>query len=298
MINLMRFFDRQIPMDIDLLRTFIEVNRTRHFGRAADNLYLSQSAISARIRHLEEQVGAPLFTRDRNDIRLTAIGKRLLPRAESIVTAWHRARQEVALGEDIERSLSIGCSPSLRDILLQEWLNKAHQSMRGVAITADLAGTDELLRRLLDGTFDLALTFEGPQIVRLKVIELESIPLVLVSTKKGIDAEQAMDENYVLVDWGTSFLTTHANSFPNLPTPRLRFGLGRMAHEFILKNGGSAYLAEPMVKNEINAETLHRVADAPVIERPAFVVYPGNSSNIETIERALGLLSYSSSSKP
>jgi DNA-binding transcriptional LysR family regulator len=285
-------------MDIDLLRTFLEVNRTRHFGRAADNLYLSQSAISARIRHLEEQVGAPLFTRDRNDIRLTAIGKRLLPHAESIVTAWHRARQEVALGEDIERSLSVGCSPSLRDILLQDWLDKAHQSMPEVAITANVAGSDELLRRLLDGTVDIALTFEGPQVIRLKVAELKSIPLVLVSTSKGISLEQATGEDYVLVDWGTSFLTTHANSYPNLPTPRLRFGLGRMAHEFILKNGGSAYLAEPMVKKHLEAGRLHRVAKAPVIERPAFVVYPGNSANAETIERALSLLAYSSSSKP
>lgn len=298
MIELTQFFDRLIQMDIDLLRTFIEVNRTRHFGRAADNLYLSQSAISARIRHLEEQVGTPLFTRDRNDIRLTATGKRLLPHAESIVTAWHRARQEVAFGEEIERSLSIACSPSLRDILLQEWLDKLHQSMPEVAIAADLGGTNELLRRLLDGTIDLALTFEGPQVVRLKVMELESIPLVLVSTTKGISVGQATSENYVLVEWGTSFLTTHANSFPNLPTPRLRFGLGRMAHEFILRNGGSAYLAEPMVKKDITAGALHLVEDAPVIERPAFVVYPGNSGNIETIERALDLLSYSSSSKP
>ena len=283
-------------MDIDLLRTFIEVNRTRHFGRAADNLYLSQSAISARIRHLEEQVGAPLFTRDRNDIRLTAIGRRLLPHAESIVTAWHRARQEVTLGEDIERSLSVGCSPSLRDILLQDWLNRAQESMPEVAITADVAGSDELLRKLLDGTLDIALTFEGPQIVRLEVVELESIPLVLVSSDRQTSLEDATGENYVLVDWGTSFLTTHANSFPNLASPRLRFGLGRMAHEYILENGGSAYLAEPMVEKDIQKGALHRVTGAPVIERPAFVVYPGNSGNIETIERALALLNYSSSS--
>ena len=41
-------------MDIDLLRTFLEVYRTRHFGRTAENLYLTQSAVSARIRLLEE----------------------------------------------------------------------------------------------------------------------------------------------------------------------------------------------------------------------------------------------------
>ena len=40
-------------MDIDLLKTFLEVNKTRHFGRAADNLYLTPAAVSARVRQLE-----------------------------------------------------------------------------------------------------------------------------------------------------------------------------------------------------------------------------------------------------
>ena len=50
-------------MDTQLLRTFLEVARTRHFGRAAAALYLTQSAVSARIRQLEEAVGAPLLER-------------------------------------------------------------------------------------------------------------------------------------------------------------------------------------------------------------------------------------------
>jgi DNA-binding transcriptional LysR family regulator len=65
-------------MDIDLLKTFLEVYRTRHFGRTAENLYLTQSAVSARIRLLEETLGVPLFTRTRNDIQLTPAGTRLL----------------------------------------------------------------------------------------------------------------------------------------------------------------------------------------------------------------------------
>lgn len=277
-------------MDIDLLRTFLEVNRTRHFGRAADNLYLSQSAISARIRHLEEQVGAALFTRDRNDIRLTATGKKLLPHAESIVTAWRRARQEVALGEEIEQSLAVGATPSLGDILMQGWLNSIYQQMPDVAVSADMAGPNELLRRLLDGTIDMALTFEGPQVLRLNVIELASIPLVMVSSRRNIGVQDAVKSNYVMVDWGTSFLITHAKMFTELPSPRLRFGLGRMAHEFVLKNGGSAYLAEPDIVRDLEQGRLHRVVDAPVIERTAFVVYPQQSGNSETIERALALL--------
>ena len=55
-------------MDIGLLKAFIEVYRTRHFGNAAKNLFISQSAVSARIRQLEDELGIRLFTRDRNNI--------------------------------------------------------------------------------------------------------------------------------------------------------------------------------------------------------------------------------------
>jgi DNA-binding transcriptional LysR family regulator len=72
-------------MDTDLLRTFIEVSKTRHFGRAAENLYLTQSAVSFRIRQLEQQLGVSLFARHRNNIQLTQSGEHLLPYA-----AWHR----------------------------------------------------------------------------------------------------------------------------------------------------------------------------------------------------------------
>ncbi|SUC17946.1 transcriptional regulator HdfR [Proteus mirabilis] len=44
-------------MDTELLKTFLEVSKTRHFGRAAESLYLTQSAVSFRIRQLETQLG-------------------------------------------------------------------------------------------------------------------------------------------------------------------------------------------------------------------------------------------------
>ena len=56
-------------MDIQLLRTFLELDRTRHFGKAAEILSVTQSAVSARIRLLEETLGVPLFIRRRNEIQ-------------------------------------------------------------------------------------------------------------------------------------------------------------------------------------------------------------------------------------
>jgi hypothetical protein len=68
-----------------LLVTFLELARTRHFGKAAEHLFVTQSAVSARIRLLEATLGVALFTRKRNDIRLTRAGERLQRHAETIV---------------------------------------------------------------------------------------------------------------------------------------------------------------------------------------------------------------------
>ena len=53
-------------MDTELLKTFLEVSRTRHFGRAAESLYLTQSAVSFRIRQLENQLGVKTTALRRN----------------------------------------------------------------------------------------------------------------------------------------------------------------------------------------------------------------------------------------
>ncbi|MFT6737918.1 MAG: DNA-binding transcriptional LysR family regulator, partial [Kangiellaceae bacterium] len=65
-------------VDIRFLVTFIEVSHTRHFGKAAENLYLTSAAVSARIKQVEEYFSVSLFTRHRNNIQLTSAGKKLL----------------------------------------------------------------------------------------------------------------------------------------------------------------------------------------------------------------------------
>lgn len=104
-------------MDTELLKTFLEVSRTRHFGRAAEALYLTQSAVSFRIRQLENQLGVNLFTRHRNNIRLTTAGEKLLPYAETLMNTWQAARKEVA-HTSRHNEFSIGASASLWECML------------------------------------------------------------------------------------------------------------------------------------------------------------------------------------
>lgn len=279
-----------MSVDTQLLKTFLEVYRTRHFGRAAENLHLSQSAVSARIRQLEEELGTSLFTRDRNNIQLTAAGRKLLRHAESITSAWNRARQEMAMGEDSPQLLSVGAVASLWDIALQDWVNWLCRQCPEIAFSAEAHGAEALLRKLLEGSVDLGFLFDAPQMPELMVAETIPVPLIMVATRPGLDVEQAL-ASYILVDWGTSFAISHARHFPDLVTPRARVGLGRMARAMLLHCGGAAYLAEPMVADLLENGQLFRVAETPVIERTAYGVYPVNCGRREVIERALSYFS-------
>jgi DNA-binding transcriptional LysR family regulator len=274
-------------VDTQLLKTFLEVYRTRHFGQAAYNLHLSQSAVSARIRLLEEELGVSLFTRDRNNIQLTASGQKLLRHAESITTAWSQVRQEMAMGENGPELLSVAAVPSLWDIALQDWVHWVYGECPEVGLIAEALNAETLLRKLLEGSIDLGFLFDAPQSPELMVAETIPVSLIMVSSQPGLTAEQAIKGNYVMVDWGTAFAITHARHFPDMAAPRARVGLGRMAKALLLARGGTAYLAEAMVKKQLAEKQLYRVDGAPAIQRVAYGVYPVNCGHREAIEKTL-----------
>src|SRR3954468_7194929 len=85
-------------MDVHLreLRYFVAVAEQLHFGRAAEQLFVSQPALSKQIRALELRLRVKLFERDRRTVRLTAAGSALLPGAREVLATWQRAEQQLA----------------------------------------------------------------------------------------------------------------------------------------------------------------------------------------------------------
>ena len=84
-------------MDTELARTFLEIVSTGSFVRASDRLNVGQTTVSARIRILEQQLGRPLFVRNKGGATLTPEGERFLRYAPAFVQLWQRARHQVAL---------------------------------------------------------------------------------------------------------------------------------------------------------------------------------------------------------
>jgi DNA-binding transcriptional LysR family regulator len=273
-------------MDVGLLKAFLEVYRCRHFGHAADNLFISPSAVSARIKQLEDELGIRLFTRDRNNIDLTSAGKKFLAYAENILNTWHRAKQDIAIPEGTDSLLNIAAIPSIWDMFLENWLIWLHQRKTTSAIQTDVMSSDLLIRNILDGSLDLGFVFDPPETPLILVKELLPVPLIMVSTQPGISAALAVKENYLYVDWGTSFSMIHARLYPQMPPPKLRATVGRIALGFLNNCGGSAYLPEAMVSAYLES-SLFKVDDAKVIHKNSYAIYSQKSSKLGLMDEIL-----------
>jgi DNA-binding transcriptional LysR family regulator len=90
-------------MDTLLLKTFLEVTRTRHFAKAAENLHVAPSTVSNRIQQLEQSLGLNLLIRNHQQVIVTPAGERLIKHSRSILRAWDRAYEDVALSEQLKK---------------------------------------------------------------------------------------------------------------------------------------------------------------------------------------------------
>jgi len=251
-------------MDIVALKTFLEVAKTHHFGHAAENLFVSQSTVSARIRTLEEQLGVTLFIRQRRNIHLSNSGEALIPHAKSIVTMWDRFSNEIGKRDDIQNVLAIGGLPGLWDTTLQEWLSMVSNKHTELTVSADSFSQTSLVQRVMDGSMDIAFLYDATNGLNLISQPLKTVTLRLVSSSPTADAIDAFARGYVKVHWGLNFAVEFAANFPETPPAKLVTGLGQIASTYLQENDGSAYLPESEVSMAVKSGDLYFVPNAPI----------------------------------
>lgn len=277
-------------MDINALKTFLEVAKTRHFGNAAETLFVSQSTVSARIKTLEDQLGVELFVRERGNIRLSPSGDALITHAKSMMTLWARAKQEIAVPKGIRKTLVFGGLSGLWDITLQNWLYDISVLHPRLAISADIFGAETLFSRVMDGTIDVAFLYDAPQGVNIGSQQIKTIKLRMVSSEPVSLLPDNWADDFMHVDWGLNYAVQFAAEFPEVKSSKMTTGLGRIAHEHIKRAKGFAYLAEPAVQDSINKGELFYVPNTPVFKRKAYAIYHLESEKAALIQELTELL--------
>ncbi|AHN78274.1 transcriptional regulator HdfR [Salmonella enterica subsp. enterica serovar Tennessee] len=266
-------------MDTELLKTFLEVSRTRHFGRAAEALYLTQSAVSFRIRQLENQLGVNLFTRHRNNIRLTTAGEKLLPYAETLMNTWQAARKEVA-HTSRHNEFSIGASASLWECMLNAWLGRLYQLQEpqsGLQFEARIAQRQSLVKQLHERQLDLLITTEAPKMDEFSSQLLGHFTLALYCSSP---ARKKSELNYLRLEWGPDFQQHETGLIAADEVPVLTTSSAELARQQLSALNGCSWLPVNWA-NEKGG--LHTVADSATLSRPLYAIWLQNSDKYSLI---------------
>jgi DNA-binding transcriptional LysR family regulator len=175
----MNAYDRL--MDFDQLRCFLSVAELGSFSAAARRHFVTQPAISLRMKALEEAVGARLLERSGRSIRLTPAGRLFEPRCRDILRSLERGLADVGeLSGLVRGRLAVGAIDAAGIDLLPGLLKRFHEAWPGIELVVRVEPSGPLATALLDGTLDLAivtLPLDRPGLV-VQPLEEETLRLV------------------------------------------------------------------------------------------------------------------------
>ena len=258
-------------MDISVARTFLEVVKTGSFVGAAANLHVTQTAVSARIRVLEEQLDRKVFIRNKAGARLTPAGEQFFRFATSLVQIWDRARRSVAIAPGQEMVVTIGAELSQWNPLMRHWLIWMRHECPEIAISASIDSADRLMEQVQEGALDVAILYAAPAKPGVVAELLFEEKLVLVRTT---NTDRSLGpEDHVDVDWGEEFAVSYHAAFPDTAPGVVSISYGPLALDFVLARGGSGYFRMAAVRKLIEDGRLAMVPDSPEFSYSAYMVH-------------------------
>jgi DNA-binding transcriptional LysR family regulator len=256
------------------LSAFVEVARTRSVSRAADSLFVTQPALTARLQRLEADLGATLFVRTPRGMRLSEAGEAFLPYAVRALETLADGRRLVnAFERGGAGTLAIGAAPAVSTYVLPQVLKTFAVGHPRVAVSVRTGHSEEVLELVLREQVAVGL------VRALRHPEIESMPLyedrLLLVTEPGhrfagegrIPLEDIGSEQLILFDRTSSYHDVTSALFRRAGV--VPFGVMELdnidaAKKMVQEGFGVALLPHTAVADELAAGVLREVeiADA------------------------------------
>lgn len=168
-------------MDFPRLWVFRAVARHLNFSRAADELHLSQPAVSKHIRQLETELGVQLFQRLGNRVELTEAGRLLADYAQRVSMLTEEVRRVIEELKGLQRGhLRIGASTTPGLYMLPEMLARFQKKYPAIEATLTITNSADITRRVLSSEIDLGFVGAPVESPGLQVRPFAEDEIVLI----------------------------------------------------------------------------------------------------------------------
>jgi DNA-binding transcriptional LysR family regulator len=200
------------------MECFLAVARLGNLSRAAEEMFLTQPTLTARLKGLEEEVGDKLFVRTSRGMRLTDAGKEFLPYAERSIGSFEEGRRHLAeLREASGGRLVLGASPGVGTYALPGLLERFAGAYPRVSVSVRTGHSEDILEMVLREEVQLGLTraMRHPEVESLHLYEDELVLVVDPGhrfTKRGsANLTEIGEEQLIFFDHDSSYFEqTHA----------------------------------------------------------------------------------------
>ncbi|MDP3441072.1 MAG: LysR substrate-binding domain-containing protein [Azonexus sp.] len=257
-------------MTLTEMRYIVALARERHFGKAAEACHVSQPTLSVALKKVEGQLGAALFERSATDVRITALGERIVAQARRVLEEAVRL-EEIAgtVGDPLSGALRVGVIYTIAPYLLPQLIPALHREAPAMPLFLKEDFTENLIPALKAGDFDvivIALPLAEAGLVAQPVYQ-EPFRVVVPAehswaTRRDIDADELDGENLLLLGQGNCFRDQVLESCPRLTGPEA------LQHSL---EGSSLETIRYMVASGAGLAVMPSTAADPLIEREPMV---------------------------
>ncbi|MDR2189069.1 MAG: hydrogen peroxide-inducible genes activator [Azonexus sp.] len=257
-------------MTLTEMRYLVALARERHFGRAAEACRISQPTLSVAIKKVEGQIGAALFERTTADVRITALGERIVDQARRVLEEAVKLEEIADASSDtMSGQLRVGIIYTIAPYLLPQLIPALNREAPAMPLFLKEDFTANLIPALKSGELDviaIALPFAEPGLVAQPVYDEPFRVIVPVkhpwASRPEIPADDLAGQNLLLLGQGNCFRDQVLESCPRLN------GQETQAHSL---EGSSLETIRYMVASGAGVAVMPSIAADPLIEREPLV---------------------------
>jgi len=266
------------------MECFLAVARLGNVSRAAEEMYLTQPTLTARIKALEDELGDQLFVRTSRGMRLTEAGKEFVPYAERCLASVDEGKQRLRELRDASGGrLSLGTSPGVGTYALPAILERFRAAHPRVSVLVRTGHSENVLEMVLKEEVHLGLSraVSHPEVESMQLYEDELVLVVDPQhrfTEKGsAELAEVGREQLILFDYASSYYELTQSLFKNAGIREfqaIELDNIEAAKRMVEHRLGVAFLPRTAVVRSVAAGhlCLIEVEDSPEIQRPIVAV--------------------------
>ena len=262
------------------LESFVEVARRGNVSRAAEALFLTQPAITARLKSLERDLGIELFVRTPRGMRLTDAGRAYLPYAERALALVAEGRGRLAqLREGTSGALVIAAAPAVSTYVLPAVLKQFRTTHSDIQLGVRTGHTEEVLAMVLSGEAHIGIgrPIRHHEIELIPVMDDEMLLVVAArhpfAARGRVRMDELATERLILFDRTSSYHELTSSLFRQagvVPASVMELDNVEAAKKMVQQGLGVALLPRMALVSELRARSLRpvRLVGAPPVRRP------------------------------